>query len=1153
MDLVSDIMYEAARSVLQRTALTSADLDDAIAIVMQAANKDVALKRKFNYMATDKAYISKAAGAVTVIKDVHKLEKINLNIPMPSVARIRERKSKLRVDHLLPSHVVEAFNENYSKSIDITFTHGLYHDHPEAAASRKIETEVVMMMLREKGADVLRAPLYGYDMSVSDVGGDWRYHHVRKHIGVHTDAPFLDARDQSRDTRKMMSLCEDVDNRRYVCRHKMQDCKITSPFMMAIHSVLYTMPIVEICKAMATRGTKLFIGTMQLPLDIDVLDGVYVDNLYGYTVSMLEPSDEVVAKYIPPALRSGTYKYLLQSNVPKFVYKYPKGMSMEYVHDRSVIVEKLKPAVYTVESLDGTELQYKYEIIKRVGSLVYAQISLITRQELAHIVQVEPIHSDYQDGYAVTFDHNLVKNFMIRVGRSKEMIVPRQLFTTVAAYCLTKVRDQEFSIENAISYGYSCASKYDANGVILHAGTSTSDPSVIVVASIASFFWAFDRYRLIEYRIPQLAASDARLQVEGTIKSAVTNYIGVSHILTAAKALISKGVNAAMTDYVLTTGTSYADIRALYEKLSAVTSPGILKIRDLSECYIPIRFVTRSEQFVNKRRVRLTVPHFPPTQLVYELEINAKVKAICDFGETVRDGTNQQTEVQYADSIYTGTTAAEGVVNVTSNAIKRTIMDSIFLRESQELELQQTAVEIYGRVFDPETRDVRDMEMLKGTIKGKPTLLYQFGDKLIKIFTLEAVYHIGTEEYDTKLSQLVGSRFIYPEQTADGVKFGTCVLKSELYLRSDRGYSTANQYFTALLAPDIRVMNASRLRTLRKQIDDAEIEEYPYAVLANECAGSGKTHDQCVRYKQAYQSGSTAAIFASTKAAVGQVLQRLSAWDVDVAEHSVSTVDSFLMNPDNWRQYDAVFIDEALQLHAGFILAISTITQAKMIRGYGDRKQIGFINRARFHNPSVDTDFKWAEEQTNLVTRRIPNDSLIVNWLRHENFYGKNFTSLSSRTQAVCMYAAFSSLEDKLNIHNLYWLLGLSASEHLMILVYTQDEVMRVRASLNLTRKFVDEQVEYNTCACTIGEAQGEDVDNVLVLRLSTKAEPLYTSLSQTTVALTRHKKRWAYLAVTSQFPTLIEELAGIPPVYASFSGASLDRRDIIVVEDNVN
>jgi len=253
-----------------------------------------------------------------------------------------------------------------------------------------------------------------------------------------------------------------------------------------------------------------------------------------------------------------------------------------------------------------------------------------------------------------------------------------------------------------------------------------------------------------------------------------------------------------------------------------------------------------------------------------------------------------------------------------------------------------------------------------------------------------------------------------------------------------------------------------------------------------------------------------------------------------VPEGTVCTVDSFLMDEHKWKPYGMVLCDEALQQHAGAIMAIKHITGAK-IRGYGDSEQILYMPFTRFAKPAAKVDYPWDKIVRNWITRRIPDDNgRIMTILRNPLLYGPQFHTINENREIFRFYASMTSMIESLDLSMAYDLMGLDRRDELLILCFLQDEASTIRAKLRLTREKLPPEADtgqygydYPATVCTVGEAQGDNVPNVLLLMPSTVDQPLYASKSHTVVALSRHFRSFGLLRATSQFPSLIEVVAG--------------------------
>jgi hypothetical protein len=231
------------------------------------------------------------------------------------------------------------------------------------------------------------------------------------------------------------------------------------------------------------------------------------------------------------------------------------------------------------------------------------------------------------------------------------------------------------------------------------------------------------------------------------------------------------------------------------------------------------------------------------------------------------------------------------------------------------------------------------------------------------------------------------------------------------------------------------------------------------------------------------------------------------------------------MHKSRWSSaFTHIYVDEALQLHSGKLTAILEILNPISMVGYGDERQITFINFSRLSEPTVKTSYDWRSRESVMTTRRIPKGERIE-WLSHPDLYGPDFITLKQSRDIIRPYACVNGLDKLLSVDWLYRQAGLPHQAPLLILVYRADVANDLRMRMQLSRRIPPETSPHRMALATIGESQGEDVENSILLRLSVKEEALYAKDDQTIVALTRSSKSWGYLTVQSAFPSLLEKI----------------------------
>jgi len=343
----------------------------------------------------------------------------------------------------------------------------------------------------------------------------------------------------------------------------------------------------------------------------------------------------------------------------------------------------------------------------------------------------------------------------------------------------------------------------------------------------------------------------------------------------------------------------------------------------------------------------------------------------------------------------------------------------------------------------------------------------------------------------------------------------------------DKDAASITQSYDAVYLAEIQMLISQMYKSLYNKINTTQTcaSVFTNTILTNGVAGCGKTHAQVHSYADNILCGFKPAIFSATKAAAFQALSRLNDMNVPASEDNVCTIDSFLMNKRKWDKFTHVYIDEALQLHCGKLYAVMEITNPTELVGYGDRKQITFINFTRFVEPSVDTNFPWQSERLVSLTRRLRKGKRIT-WLQNELLYGSDFdTAVQNKTDHIAIYARSAGLEKKISIEFLYKSMRISKSEPLLVLVYRADIARDLRMKLQVTRNIPESGNDHRLAVATIGESQGEDVPHSLLLRLSSKEETLYTKSDHTIVGLTRSSVSWGYISVPTEFPSLLEKV----------------------------
>ncbi|UHM27606.1 MAG: RNA-dependent RNA polymerase [Fushun naranga aenescens virga-like virus 1] len=235
-------------------------------------------------------------------------------------------------------------------------------------------------------------------------------------------------------------------------------------------------------------------------------------------------------------------------------------------------------------------------------------------------------------------------------------------------------------------------------------------------------------------------------------------------------------------------------------------------------------------------------------------------------------------------------------------------------------------------------------------------------------------------------------------------------------------------------------------------------------------------------------------ILTPTRESADEIKTRLSKRGIskDNVKTSVATIDSYLLNhkrKGNLR-YDLLIVEEALMLHAGQVVLALILSGARSLMFIGDECQIPFINRLgqcalRYSNlievlPNVkvkelNISFRCTLSTASTLSNRYKSGMYSVNDICNE-----------------CSNKKFLGFSDVKKI-----------SENVVYLTFKQSEKDEL-----IKKAFKP--------VFTVHEFQGKQEDHVIVIRISTKKEEIYSSAEHALVAFSRHRKSLTYYSPSS-------------------------------------
>lgn len=188
--------------------------------------------------------------------------------------------------------------------------------------------------------------------------------------------------------------------------------------------------------------------------------------------------------------------------------------------------------------------------------------------------------------------------------------------------------------------------------------------------------------------------------------------------------------------------------------------------------------------------------------------------------------------------------------------------------------------------------------------------------------------------------------------------------------------------------------------------------------------------------------------------------------------------------------FEKVYIDEALMMHAGAIVALCAIIKCKTVVLLGDRNQIPFIDRDHVCVMKYAAVDKFASIHKELsCTYRCPID-----------------VAMSLKPLYDCIYSA-SKVVHSMRMEALSGSVIPNNANTLYLVHFQSDKESMLRD------KYGNRP---GSKVLTINEAQGLCFPNVICVRFSAKPLQLYASMEQAVVAISRHTESFVYYTSAS-------------------------------------
>lgn len=329
------------------------------------------------------------------------------------------------------------------------------HPHAYSAASRLCETQLALHKLSYRDS---RTVPPGYVAAVKDVGGNYCTHIDRSRTNIHSCCPILDARDSARHTSRIMRLrhmkvtgskkeylasLNDINIRALMCQRRGQECPITAPSVMFVHSS-YDMTTTDVADSMDAA-----------------------DAYEGIIVTLFDPEILTQSSGVIPYQNCLWSKETI-NGTQAIRFSFRNDSSLEYTHNLASYMKLCTTMV--LKSSRGN--LYFGEIVDRRNGCLYIRVLRNLCPEVAAGVlsynvwlgNSEKVTVKYYDYGTHTNACNVQQRLKIQY-KPCRITVSKSLYDAALTH-LIGVSTPKFSIQSVFDYVRSLNSRVIVNGVL---------------------------------------------------------------------------------------------------------------------------------------------------------------------------------------------------------------------------------------------------------------------------------------------------------------------------------------------------------------------------------------------------------------------------------------------------------------------------------------------------------------------------------------------------------------------------------------------------------------------------------------------------------------------------------------------------------------
>ncbi|UZH98846.1 replicase 1a [rose ilarvirus 2] len=942
---------------------------------------------------------------------------------------------------------------------ELQFRNSATSSHAFAAAHRVCETDYIYSRFQTESTTII------------DIGGNFSTHAKMGRDNVHSCCPILDVRDGARYTDRFLSIAGALEKqperelRLNYCDHKFEDCDVTAPWAMAIHSIS-DIPITTVVKHCFRRGVKKLIASVMMdPMMLIATEGFIPRLNVKWEIEVVDKERKISFHFI---------------DAPGLSYTHSYDVLMQYMTCNQVIVSG--KAAYRVERVADLSGVFIVEIT--LASTNKARLDLVPMRDVS-----------------CAWMSSLRRKTLVRVAipqlknswEIKHVIMDTDFVRRVAEVSFRQYKS-ETPIENlvqSVATMISSASNHCIiNGVTMQTGSPVPIDYYVPLA-VTFVAYARSRYRtikpameMVRQRGVSIVDPDANVDFHHVKGEVVPTK---SFVKTAVKSLLFPTKTKVDDNTMLL--YSCPILESIVDEIKSALGWDVWATDDAVIQSLP-SFYKMEDVF------EVSSEHYC---LSHTLNVDYWLEGLYDSYDELRrvhkkkleDEESRKTKVENAllkiAEVMNGDNCPSGLLPLKLEPIVADLLekktDEIITRPqcsdaskphiNPYADAIKEAMSYYHELEVVATRNLRGVGTYLGWRQSNNYSAVWGGDEsrcVLEPLSRKWFHRSSPVEYERGM-------------TVDGFvrlawKDGDLTPDTWAFLSK----------FNVVLFDSTCVFDA-RSRLMPGLEKALTMDCKATVIIEDGVAGCGKTTSLLKQTK----IESDLLLSANRETAKDA---RESGCIPDVLKYRVRTLDSYLMLK-RWFTAERLLVDECFLVHSGIIYAAATLGQVKEIIAFGDTKQIPFVSRIptfTLKHPSIKGTLK-----PKLITYRCPRDATAI---LSEKFYKKKIKTFNPIASSVSLVNINSGME-------------IPAEKDTLYITHTQADkcAMLRHPGINVDN------------VMTTHEAQGKTFDNVILVRLSKTTNLLYSGKmpdagsSHNLVALSRHKKTLRYYSVYADDP----------------------------------